>query len=750
MAKKKNKKGTQIRKQAEIKSAAKSHDKENKVDDQTNRADAKNDKCDIFISYRRDGGDLTAKFIYDELEKAGYSVFMDVEKLSSGKFNTKLLARIEECTDFLLVLPPHALDRCSDPKDWVRIEVEHAIQANKNIIPISLRGFNMPEKEALPESMRGLPDYNRIEANNQNFKQEMSRLISFLHSKNKAKKFKDRLINLFSLRTITMTFLGIGFIVIAILAGYYFIPHQVSGYTHLPNTPVLSGMSEKYDGTICRRRPQGEGRLEINWNDGLQSFYVGEFDDGIPCGKGTYTNAKGESFTSDEWRWLEITPVDEEDREHSNVVGLTCDGENLCGLGFEVITENKDWASVALQYDDDFFEVSAIGEWANGYLNGYARFYPAIDDYDNYNYIDGIFEWVQLEQNPETNDYYTGYIVDGDYGGFGTLIYADNDIYSYSGFFKDGIPYLKGCYTYPPYSGDKYMSSMYLGELDSIGNPTGEGYYYFSNQDYEEDEEHFVIASDWDYDDEYERLEILNGQLVSIVGDNHYIGMTLDKKEYGYGNGDVLWNISLKPHYIGDWKDGQPYGAGRYNFSEDSYCFGSINFYPSGEGGYHFSNGDILRGNISVEIFNESLNEKLNKSDFEFKGWGTVLTIDGNLNGYGIWDFSSSGWYSGEWRDNRPCGKGSLCYFFDNSNDYELFENDFWTWETIEMDGGAIYEGMAINKQATGYGILYEEGRTIEGTWKNGVCHGIVSVTENGETNKVVCKDGVQIGILND
>ncbi|MBR3765583.1 MAG: toll/interleukin-1 receptor domain-containing protein, partial [Muribaculaceae bacterium] len=90
-------------------------------------------KYDIFISYRRDGGLELADSIYQRLINAGYSVFIDLEQLNSGRFNEKLLTVIENCTDFILVLPPNALDRCSDADDWVRLEIEHAKKHNKNI-----------------------------------------------------------------------------------------------------------------------------------------------------------------------------------------------------------------------------------------------------------------------------------------------------------------------------------------------------------------------------------------------------------------------------------------------------------------------------------------------------------------------------------------------------------------------------------------------------------------------------------------
>lgn len=140
---------------------------------------------DIFISYRREGGFETADSINQRLQKAGYSVFLDLEQLNSGKFNEKLLEVIEGCEDFILVLPPNALNRCNDPQDWVRREVEHAIAKGKNIVPIMLRGFEWPDENSLPETLRDLSLYNGITASDHNlFEENIERLKhKFLKSK---------------------------------------------------------------------------------------------------------------------------------------------------------------------------------------------------------------------------------------------------------------------------------------------------------------------------------------------------------------------------------------------------------------------------------------------------------------------------------------------------------------------------------------------------------------------------------------
>lgn len=116
---------------------------------------------DIFISYRRSSYD-TANLIATRLKAAGYSVFFDMETLRSGKFNEQLFKVIENCKDFIVVLPPNALDRCVNEDDWVRLEVCHAMTHNKNIIPVMLNGFVWPNP--MPQGMEELCKYQALTA----------------------------------------------------------------------------------------------------------------------------------------------------------------------------------------------------------------------------------------------------------------------------------------------------------------------------------------------------------------------------------------------------------------------------------------------------------------------------------------------------------------------------------------------------------------------------------------------------------
>ncbi len=138
-------------------------------------------KYDVFISYRRDGGEYTARIIRDKLTELGYNVFFDVESLRSGDFNEELYNVIDCCKDFIIILSPNALDRCVNEGDWVKNEIEHAIKQKKNIVPVLMRGFSFPDK--LPESITSLPKYNGIEASSQFFDAFIERLQKFITSK---------------------------------------------------------------------------------------------------------------------------------------------------------------------------------------------------------------------------------------------------------------------------------------------------------------------------------------------------------------------------------------------------------------------------------------------------------------------------------------------------------------------------------------------------------------------------------------
>jgi len=131
-------------------------------------------ECDVFISYRREGGDMTAMYFFQALKERGYNVFYDLEVLRAGKFNEALLSSIQSCKDFVLILSPGALDRCNEENDWVRREIAEALRTKKNIVPVMMKGFVFPEK--LPDEIDDVRYQNGLTCTTEYFEESMNRL----------------------------------------------------------------------------------------------------------------------------------------------------------------------------------------------------------------------------------------------------------------------------------------------------------------------------------------------------------------------------------------------------------------------------------------------------------------------------------------------------------------------------------------------------------------------------------------------
>lgn len=120
----------------------------------------------VFISYRRALSAWAARAVYQHLVAAGYDVFMDVESLSSGEFRSIILRQIEARPHFLVILTPGALKRTHEAGDWLRQEVEHALDSGRNIVPIAEDGFSYEAEERdlpdgrLPPSLSPLKGHN--------------------------------------------------------------------------------------------------------------------------------------------------------------------------------------------------------------------------------------------------------------------------------------------------------------------------------------------------------------------------------------------------------------------------------------------------------------------------------------------------------------------------------------------------------------------------------------------------------------
>jgi hypothetical protein len=94
----------------------------------------------VFLSYRRASGAFVARAIYQYLVSEGYDVFLDVEKVDSGRFESVILNQLGSREHFLVILTPETLTGLSSRSDWVRRELERALELGKNVVPILVEG----------------------------------------------------------------------------------------------------------------------------------------------------------------------------------------------------------------------------------------------------------------------------------------------------------------------------------------------------------------------------------------------------------------------------------------------------------------------------------------------------------------------------------------------------------------------------------------------------------------------------------
>jgi len=95
----------------------------------------------VFISYRRK--DISwALAVYQYLTAHKYDVFFDYTSIPSGDFEQNILSNIKARAHFLVILTPSALDRCNEPGDWFRREIETALIEKRNIVPLFFDDFS--------------------------------------------------------------------------------------------------------------------------------------------------------------------------------------------------------------------------------------------------------------------------------------------------------------------------------------------------------------------------------------------------------------------------------------------------------------------------------------------------------------------------------------------------------------------------------------------------------------------------------
>eukprot|EP01043_Picozoa_sp_COSAG02_P019137 COSAG02_NODE_913_length_15994_cov_6.140484_12_plen_660_part_00 len=140
-------------------------------------------QVDVFISYRRKGGSQLAQLIKVFLKLRGYAVFLDVDNLGRGEFDTALEANLNAARNVVVLLTDGCLDRCiedTENQDFVRREIATALAKKKNVVPVTA-AFTWPDTERLPHDIRELCRQNAVDWSHQYQDASIEKLCAFLH-----------------------------------------------------------------------------------------------------------------------------------------------------------------------------------------------------------------------------------------------------------------------------------------------------------------------------------------------------------------------------------------------------------------------------------------------------------------------------------------------------------------------------------------------------------------------------------------
>jgi tetratricopeptide (TPR) repeat protein len=87
------------------------------------------------------------------------------------------LNQIAAKAHFIVILTPSALEGCKEPNDWLRKEVEHAIDLKRNIIPLTFGKYDMEDaKQHLTGKLALLAEYQALTVPSGYFDEAMTKL----------------------------------------------------------------------------------------------------------------------------------------------------------------------------------------------------------------------------------------------------------------------------------------------------------------------------------------------------------------------------------------------------------------------------------------------------------------------------------------------------------------------------------------------------------------------------------------------
>lgn len=142
----------------------------------------------VFISYRRSETAGEARALFKDLAAAlgSGSVFMDVDTIALGRdFRETVRDRLASSEimlalvgkDWVRIKDAAGRRRLDDPDDFVRLEIETALNRGIPVIPVLVQGATMPKIDELPQEIRNFTFRNAFELSHSRWESDVHELL---------------------------------------------------------------------------------------------------------------------------------------------------------------------------------------------------------------------------------------------------------------------------------------------------------------------------------------------------------------------------------------------------------------------------------------------------------------------------------------------------------------------------------------------------------------------------------------------
>jgi len=142
----------------------------------------------IFISYRREDSIAYAGRLFDRLaDRFGEErIFMDIDTMKVGlDFVEQIENAVQSCDVLIAVIGKNWVTiqdgegnrRLDNPEDFVRVEIQAALERNIPVVPLLVGGAGMPKAKDLPPTIAKLSRRHAMKMSDERFRADVTRLI---------------------------------------------------------------------------------------------------------------------------------------------------------------------------------------------------------------------------------------------------------------------------------------------------------------------------------------------------------------------------------------------------------------------------------------------------------------------------------------------------------------------------------------------------------------------------------------------